>query len=261
MENDLRRAIETNELQLVYQPVVRLRDETMYAVEALLRWEHPHRGPVSPGEFIPVAEESGLIDRIGEWVLKQALRDAARWEQSRPDLPPLGLGINTSSQQLRNPLFAEQVGLLVAASGIDPNCLNLELDETVLREEAEQMRRAVSELKRLGIRLAVHNFGHGDSSLMHLTAMRIDTIKVDRRLVAQLGEQTDATRIAQAVIATGTALGLTVIGAGAETEEQVHELRRLGCASAQGMLFSPPVPAAEIEIILRDTARLRRTLV
>jgi diguanylate cyclase (GGDEF)-like protein/PAS domain S-box-containing protein len=261
MENDLRRAIETNELRLAYQPVVRLRDETMYAVEALLRWEHPQRGLVAPGEFIPVAEESGLIDRIGEWVLRQVLRDAARWEQARPDLPPLRLGINTSSQQLRNPLFAEQVGVLVTASGIDPTCVNFELDETVLREEADQMRRALSELKRLGIGLAVHNFGHGDSSLMQLAAMRIDTIKVDRRFVAQLGDGSDTTRIAHAVIATGTALGLTVIGAGTETEEQVRELRRLGCVSAQGMLFSPPVPAVEIEAMLRDTASLRRTLV
>ncbi len=260
MENDLRRAIETNELKLVYQPVVRLRDETMYAVEALLRWDHPQRGPIGPGEFIPVAEENGLIDRIGDWVLEQALRDAARWEHARPDLPPLCLGINASSHQLRNPRFVEQVGEAVRASGIDPSCLNFELNETVLREDAEQMRRAVLVLKRLGVRLAVHDFGTGDSSLTRLAEMHVDTIKVDRRFVAQLGNDDDAARIAQAVIATGTALGLVVIGAGIETEAQVLELRRLGCDAAQGYLFSPPVSAAEVEAILLDGNRLKRTL-
>ncbi len=261
MENDLRRAIETNELRLEYQPVVRLRDETMYAVEALLRWDHPQRGAVSPSDFIPVAEENGLIDRIGDWVLEQALRDAARWEQVRPDLPPLCLGINASSHQLRNARFAEQVGEAVRSSGIDPSCVSFELDESVLREDAEQMRRALLALKRLGVRLAVHDFGTGDSSLTQLTAMRIDTIKVDRLFVAQLCSAEDAARIAKAVIATGTALGLGVIGAGVETPEQVHELRRLGCASAQGFLFSPPVPALQIETILEGNAILRRTLV
>ncbi|HEX3803250.1 MAG TPA: EAL domain-containing protein [Solirubrobacteraceae bacterium] len=260
IENDLRRAVEFHQLRLVYQPVVDLRDETMNAVEALLRWDHPQRGLVTPGEFIPVAEESGMIDRIGQWVIEEALRDAAGWERLRPDLPPLNVGLNVSVQQLQNPRFPETVSDAIQAVGIEPQNVALELDESVLRDEAEQIRSTLRLLKRIGVRLAVHDFGTGDSSLRQLAALPIDTIKVDRRFVAALGTEDATSQIAQAVIATGSALELNVIGAGAETSAQVEELRKLGCSSAQGFLFSQPVAAAEVASLVADGGSLKRTL-
>jgi diguanylate cyclase (GGDEF)-like protein/PAS domain S-box-containing protein len=259
-ENELRRALEFHELRLVYQPVVDLKDETITGVEALLRWDHPQRGVVMPAEFIPVAEESGMIDRIGQWVLEEALRDAVRWEQLRLDQPPLKVGINVAVQQLQNPRFPDSVDDAIKTAGIEPQSVALELDESVLRDEADQMRSTLRLLKRCGVILAVHDFGTGDSSLRQLAALPIDTIKVDRRFVAALGTEDAASTIAHAVIATGGALGLRVIGAGAETQEQVEQLRRLGCAAAQGFYFSEPVPASRISALLRDGGSLRRNV-
>ncbi|MGH2860685.1 MAG: EAL domain-containing protein [Solirubrobacteraceae bacterium] len=257
-ENELRRALDMHELRLVYQPVVELKDESVTGVEALLRWDHPQRGVVMPGDFIVVAEESGLIERVGQWVLEQALADAARWEQLRLDLPPIRVGINVSMHQLHNPRFPESIAEAIRAAGVEAQGLALELDESVLRDEAEQMRSTLRLLKRVGVRLAVHDFGTGDSSLRQLAALPIDTIKVERRFVAALGTQDATSQIAQAVIATGTALGLRVIGAGAETPEQVEQLRRLGCSDAQGFLFSEPVSAAEISVLLSQGGTIKR---
>jgi EAL domain-containing protein (putative c-di-GMP-specific phosphodiesterase class I) len=240
--------------------VVRLKDETLGGLEALLRWEHPQRGLVLPGEFIPVAEESGLIDRIGLWVIEQALRDAARWKDARPDRPPLGLGINVSMHQLHNRRFAEQLADAIDAGEIDPENIHLELDERVLRDDAEQIHRNLLALKRTGVRLVIHDFGTGDSSLTRLAELPIDAIKVDRRFVAALGRDADAGRIAQAVAATGHALGVSVVGLGAETVAQVDELRRLGCTHAQGLVYSAPLPAAEIARIVADESLLKRQL-
>jgi diguanylate cyclase (GGDEF)-like protein/PAS domain S-box-containing protein len=259
-ENELRRALDLHELRLVYQPVVDLRDEHINAVEALVRWDHPQRGVVSPGEFIAVAEESGMIERIGQWVIEEAVRDAARWEQLRPDEPPIRVGVNVSMQQLLSPRFPDGVSDAIRSSGIEPQTLALELDESVLRDEAEQIRSTLRLLKRVGVRLAVHDFGTGDSSLRQLAALPIDTIKVDRHFVAALGSEDATGPIAHAVIATGTALGLNVIGLGAESAAQVEELRALGCNGAQGFLFSEPIEASEINALLIEGGNLRRTL-
>jgi diguanylate cyclase (GGDEF)-like protein len=259
-ENELRRALDMHELRLVYQPVVDLRDEHVSAVEALVRWDHPQRGVVSPGEFIEVAEESGMIERIGQWVIEQAVRDAARWEQLRPDQPPIRVGVNVSVQQLLSQRFPDSVSDAVRSAGIEAQTLALELDESVLRDEAEQIRSALRLLKRVGVRLAVHDFGTGDSSLRQLAALPIDTIKVHRRFVAALGSEDATGPIAHAVIATGTALGLNVIGLGAESPAQVEELRALGCNGAQGFLFAEPLDAAQISALLIEGGNLRRTL-
>jgi len=261
MENELRRAIELHELRLVYQPVVRLGDETLGGLEALLRWEHPQRGSLLPAEFITVAAESGLIDRIGLWVIEQALRDAAQWKDARPDRPPLGLGINVATHQLNNPRFKDQLADAIDGGEIEPENIHLELDERVLRDDAQQIHRNLLALKRIGVRLVIHDFGTGDSSLTRLVELPIDAIKVDRRFVAALGRDDDARRIAQAVAATGHALGVSVVGLGAETVAQVDELRRLGCTHAQGLVYSPPLPAAEIARIVADESLLKRTVV
>jgi diguanylate cyclase (GGDEF)-like protein/PAS domain S-box-containing protein len=259
-ENELRRALDLHELRLVYQPVVDLKDEHVNAVEALLRWDHPQRGVIPPSEFIAVAEESGMIERIGQWVLEEAVRDAARWEQMCPDQPPIRVGVNVSVQQLLSPRFPDHVSDAIRSSGIEAQTLALELDESVLRDEAEQIRSALRLLKRVGVRLAVHDFGTGDSSLRQLAALPIDTIKVERRFVAALGTEDATGPIAQAVIATGTALGLNVIGLGAESPAQVEELRTLGCSGAQGFIFSEPIEASAVSALLSAGGDLKRTL-
>ena len=259
-ENELRRALDMGEMRLVYQPVVDLRDEHVNAVEALLRWDHPLRGVLPPSEFIEVAEESGMIERIGQWVIEEAARDAYRWEQMRPDKPPVRVGVNVSIQQLQNSRFPDNVSDAIRTAGIEPQTLALELDESVLRDEAEQIRSTLRLLKRVGVRLAVHDFGTGDSSLRQLAALPIDTIKVDRRFVAALGTEDAAGPIAHAVIGTGVALGLNVIGLGAESLDQVVLLRRLGCHGAQGFLFAEPMTAERIDELLVKGGTLRRTV-
>ena len=201
-----------------------------------------------------------MIERIGQWVLEEALRDAARWEQARLDHAPLTVGVNVSVQQLQSPRFPDSVADAIKTSGIEPQTLALELDESVLRDEAEQMRSTLRILKRIGVRLAVHDFGTGDSSLRQLAALPIDTIKVERRFVAALGTEDAISPIAQAVIATGSALGLRVIGAGAESREQVEHLRRLGCSDVQGFLYAEPQSAAEISALLTESGSLKRTV-
>lgn len=259
-ENELHRALDNHELRLVYQPIVDLRDEHIHGVEALLRWDHPERGPIAPAEFIPVAEESGLIERLGQWAIEEALRDAARWEQMTPDRPPIHVGVNVSVQQLLNRRFPDTLAEAIRAAGADAQVVALELDEIVLRDEADQVRGTLRLLKRLGVRLAVHDFGTGDSSLRQLAALPIDTIKVQPRFVAALGTKDANGPIAQAVIATGNALGLKVIGLGVETPEQVRELRALGCHSVQGFLFGEPLSAAEVSTLLAAGGSLTRTL-
>lgn len=260
IEGELRRALEADELRVVYQPVVDIRTERVNGVEALLRWNHPARGELAPAEFIAVAEESGLIDRIGQWVIDEALARAARWEQLHPDRPPIRVGVNISVAQLQNPRFPDAVAEAIASAGIEPQTLALELDESVLRDEAAQMRSVLRLLKRSGVRIAVHDFGTGDSSLRQLAALPVDTIKVQRRFVTALGTADADAPIAQAVIATGRALGLRVIGVGAETAEQVTQLRELGCDSAQGFLFSHPMSAEEFSVLLEAGGDLQRTL-
>ncbi len=249
-ENELHRALDAHELRLVYQPIVDLRDEQIYGVEALLRWDHPQRGTIAPAEFIPVAEESGLIERIGQWVIEEALRDVVRWEQLTPDRPPVHVGVNVSVQQLLNRRFPDTLAEAIRTAGADAQVVALELDESVLRDEADQVRGTLRLLKRLGVRLAVHDFGTGDSSLRQLAALPIDTIKVQPQFVAALGTKDANGPIAQAAIATGNALGLKVIGLGVERPEQVRELRALGCHSVQGFLFGEPLSAAEVSALL-----------
>jgi diguanylate cyclase (GGDEF)-like protein/PAS domain S-box-containing protein len=260
LENDLQLAIEKGELRLEYQPIVLLENEVTYAVEALLRWDHRQRGSIPPDEFIPIAEESGLIDRIGQWAIHEALRDAARWQQLHPHLKPLCVGINTSIHQLQNARFPEVLSELIAAVGVDPAIVNLELDERVLREDARHVHRTLEELKSLGARLLIHDFGGGSSSLTQLARLPIDAIKVERSFIAAMGTDEQPARIARAMIASGLALGLSVVGTGVETAEEVAELRRLGVKSVQGYFYSEPVCADTVSEILDDANRLRRTL-
>jgi diguanylate cyclase (GGDEF)-like protein/PAS domain S-box-containing protein len=250
VENDLRRALERDELTLDYQPLVSLRDHSLVSVEALVRWDHPERGRIAPADFIPVAEDNGLIEPIGRWVLDRACRQAAHWYRQRPDAPPLTMSVNLSAAQVANRALPETVAAALRGSGLDPSCLALELTESVMAGDADELRETLVALKAVGVRLVLDDFGTGYSSLSYLTRLPFDALKVDRSFVAGLGTEPRDTAITEAIVAMSRALSLTVVGEGAETLRQIDELSRLGCDLVQGYHFSRPVPAAEITRML-----------
>jgi diguanylate cyclase (GGDEF)-like protein/PAS domain S-box-containing protein len=252
VENDLRRALERDELTVHYQPLVSLRDHTMVSVEALVRWDHPERGRIAPGDFIPVAEETGLIEPIGRWVLEHACRQAAQWYRERPDDRPLTLSVNLSAAQVSRPDLAETVAATLRATGLDPSCLALELTESMLVGDHEELSDTLMAIRALGVRLVLDDFGTGYSSLSYLTRLPLDALKVDRSFVDGLGTEPRDTAVTEAIVAMSRALSLRVVGEGAETEQQVRELARLGCDLVQGFYFSRPVPAAEITCMLTE---------
>jgi len=246
VENDLRRALERDELRLEYQPVVSLRNFSIVGVEALLRWRHPERGEVPPSEFIPVAEENGLIEPIGRWVLEQACRQGAEWYRSRPDAAPINISVNLSAVQVTRRSLPEVVSSILRSTGLDPACLSLEITETVMVRDAEGLGEILGALKSLGVRLVLDDFGTGYSSLSYLTRLPLDVLKVDRSFVDGLGSEPRDTAITETIIAMSRALSLDVVAEGVETHEHVRELSRLGCGLAQGFHFSRAVPAPEI---------------
>jgi len=250
VENDLRRAIERNELRLDYQPVLTLHGHQIVQVEALLRWDHPERGVVSPGDFIPVAEENGLIEPIGRWVLEQACRQATQWQRNRPDEPPICVSVNLSTVQIAKRGLADAVAGVLATAHLPAHCLSLEITESALLRDVATLVDALHALKALGLRIVLDDFGTGSSSLGYLTHLPLDAIKIDRSFVDGLGRDRRATAITQAIVAMAQALSLHVVGEGVETEEQAEALSALGCQLAQGFLFAPPVAPAEIERML-----------
>ncbi len=255
VENDLRRALEREELRLDYQPVVSLRDHSIVGLEALVRWQHPERGVVMPSEFISVAEENGMIDQIGRWVLDHACRQAARWCSLRPDSAPIGISVNLSAVQVGKRDLPDIVATVLRATGLDPACLSLEITETVMLHDIEPLADVLRALKAIGVRLALDDFGTAYSSLGYLTHLPLDTLKIDRSFVDGLGTERRDTAITEAIIAMSRALSLNVVAEGVETQLQVDELRRLGCQLAQGFHFSRPVPAREITGMLREGPR------
>jgi diguanylate cyclase (GGDEF)-like protein/PAS domain S-box-containing protein len=258
VESDLRRALEREELRLEYQPLVSLRTHEIVSAEALVRWDHPKQGLIGPAEFIPVAEENGLIEHIGRWVLEDACRQAARWYRSRPDDLPIGISVNLSAAQLARRGLPEMIAEVLRITRLDPACLSLEITETVILRDAASAADALRELKQIGVRIVLDDFGTGYSSLAYLTRLPLDAIKVDRSFVDGLGVEQRDTAVTEAILAMSKALSLRVVGEGVETEAQALELSRLGCDLAQGYLFSRPVPAAQLTEMLRHGAPWRR---
>jgi diguanylate cyclase (GGDEF)-like protein/PAS domain S-box-containing protein len=258
VENDLRRALERDELTLDYQPLVSLTDRSIVGVEALIRWEHPDRGRIAPADFIPVAEENGLIEPIGRWVLDHACRQAARWYRMRPDAAPIAMSVNLSAVQFRNRGLAETVAGALRAAALDPACLSLELTESVMVGDTDHLMETLESLKGLGVRLVLDDFGTGYSSLAYLTRLPFDTLKVDRSFIDGLGSEPRDTAVTEAIVAMAHALSLRVVGEGTETERQVAELTRLGCDVAQGYHFARPLPAREITGMLQHGPTWKR---
>jgi diguanylate cyclase (GGDEF)-like protein len=245
-ENDLRRAIQRRELELHYQPVVRLRDGAVVAMEALLRWNHPDRGLIGPLAFIPVAEESRLIVPIGRWVIEQACRQASIWQQQHPDAAPVGVSVNLSARQLADPDLLSHIEGSIRANGIEPSSVWLELTETTLLDDTVYVERTLDSLRGLGVHLVLDDFGVGFSSLGYLKRLPLSMIKLDRSFVENLAEGPHDAAIVRAVNEMARTIGIAVVAEGVETAEQVTMASELGCGYAQGFHFSVPTPAEEV---------------
>jgi diguanylate cyclase (GGDEF)-like protein len=258
IENDLRRAIQRGELELHYQPVVKLRDGSVVAMEALLRWNHPERGMIGPLGFIPVAEESRLIVPIGRWVIEQACRQAAIWQQLNPDAAPVSVAVNLSARQIADPDLLSHIEGSVRANMLDPSTFWLELTETTLLDETSFVERSLESLQGLGVRLVLDDFGVGFSSLGYLKRLPLSMIKLDRSFVENLTEGSHDAAIVRAVSEMADTIGIGVVAEGVETEEQVRMASKLGCGYAQGFHFAEPVPGAHVERVLRQPMPLIR---
>ena len=245
VESELRVALTAGQLELYYQPIVQLPGRQVVGAEGLIRWHHPVRGLVMPGEFIPVAEQTGLIDEIGAWVIEKACRQLARWQEAGG---PQEVAVNVSARQLTSPHFVPMVCRCLAASGASPAGLTLEITESVLMADADAARLALEELRSVGVRVAIDDFGTGYSSLSYLGRFPLDYLKIDRSFVEGLGyyEPTAGggdTHLVSGIVRLASALGLTVVAEGIETEFQARTVASLGCGKAQGYLFGRPGPA------------------
>lgn len=255
VENDLRRAAERGEFELVYQPIVGLDGRRLVSVEALVRWRHPTRGMLDPKAFIPVAEESGLIEPIGRWVLDCACDQAARWQAEHRDRPPLRISVNLSVQQFRQRDLEADITAALTRSGIAPSTLCIEITESVLLQESEGVRDTMTHLASRGVAFVLDDFGTGYSSLGYLTRLPIAGLKIDRSFVETLGRKQRSTEITTAIVRMAQALSIEVIAEGVENEQQVAELHALGCELGQGFHFHKPLPADGISELLRAEAR------
>jgi predicted signal transduction protein with EAL and GGDEF domain len=240
METDLRSAMGNGEFELYYQPVINLQTQIITGCEALLRWNHPGRGRIPPLEFIPVAEEAGLINAIGEWVLKAACAEAITW----PD--HISVAVNVSPVQFRNPALALIVVSALGSSGLPAHRLELEVTESVLMQNNETTIATLHQIRDLGVRISMDDFGTGYSSLSYLRSFPFDKIKIDQSFIRDLSKGDDAVAIIRAIVSLAGSLKMTTTAEGVETAEEQKILLATGCKEMQGYLFSPPRPAADL---------------
>jgi len=264
LEQDLRRAIETRELAVHYQPLVEIASRRVVGLEALVRWNHPKRGSIPPADFIPLAEETGLILPLGEFVMRTVCEQLMCWQ--REEVPPVRTAVNLSAVQLERQPIYDMVSTILRETGLQPHYLALELTESTLMKNAKEVARPLQRLRDNGVHIEIDDFGTGYSSLSYLKQLPVDTIKIDRGFIAQLDTNASDEAIVSAILLLARNLGLHVIAEGVETPEQLVVLGKHGCEVAQGYYFSRPQPAAECRELLvelahrasfTDTLRLR----
>ena len=253
LESDLHQALPLKQLELHYQPKVDTKTGLIHGVEALVRWRHPQRGLVPPGEFIPLAESCGLIDGIGEWVVRESCRQARAWQLE--GLAPLRVAVNLSAFQFRQGNLLQMISEALQAAQLEPRFLEVEITESALMSDPEESVTILEQLSRMGVVVSVDDFGTGYSSMSYLRRFPIDKLKIDRGFIAELISRADDASIVEAIVSLAHSLHLKVVAEGVETEEQLALLKRLGCDQYQGFWFSPAVPAASFANLLRESQR------
>ncbi len=260
LECNLRLALKHDELKLYYQPIISLETGILTGFEALIRWEHPKQGFISPADFIPIAEDAGLIIPIGHWILRKACQQLRVWQQkfaAIPQVASLKMSVNLASQQIQEPQFIEKLDRILEKTGLDGNYLRLELTERVLIDSEQNTQNTLAEIKRRNIKLSIDDFGTGYSSLSYLRRLPIDNLKIDRSFIDNINFDRincdiESFEIVKTIITLAHTLGMDAIAEGVETIEQVNQLKTLGCEYAQGYLFAKPLPANAIESILNQ---------
>jgi predicted signal transduction protein with EAL and GGDEF domain len=259
LENDLRKAVERDELRVYYQPVVSLRDCRISGFEALVRWQRPDSGLVVPSEFISVAEETGLILSIGNWVLREACRQMRDWHLQFPSEPLFTVAVNVSAKQFAHPELIRQVDQILRETSLEPRSLRLELTENIAMREVERTIGVLNKLKALGVRLSIEDFGTGHSSLSYLHRFRFDTLKIDRSFISQMDHRSESRQIVQAIITLAHNMGMEAVVEGVETAEQSNQLKSFACDYAQGYFFSRPIDKeGVVQVLLRSSGNAYR---
>ncbi len=255
LENDMRRAIERQEFVINYQPIVGLSSGRITGFEALIRWQHPERGLISPADFVPVAEETGLIVSIGYWILRQACRQLYTWQQRFPTSPPLTMSVNISTKQFREAKFVEKIQAILLDTGIEPSTLKLEITESVLMENSEATMAMLWQLKNLGINIYIDDFGTGYSSLSYLHKFPFDALKIDRSFISRMCIENESEEIVQTIINLARNLGAYIVAEGVETAEQQERLKQMDTAGGQGQgyYFSKPIASTAVEALLTQS--------
>ncbi len=245
LENDLRRAIEHQDFELYYQPIVALATGRIMGFEALVRWQHPEQGIISPAKFVPIAEETGLIIPLGQWVLREACRQLKQWQDEYASEPPMSISVNLSSRQFSQPSLINQIRQILTETGVDAHCLKLEITESAIMENTESAMDMLLQLKAMGIQLSVDDFGTGYSSLGYLYRFPMDVLKIDRSFVSRVDVDGEKLELVRTIITLAWNLGMDVVAEGVETTKQLAQLKALKCEYAQGFLFSKPLPRLE----------------
>ena len=254
VETDLRHAVERNEFEVLYQPIVNLTTGLVSEFEALIRWWHPHRGMVSPDEFVHIAEETGLIIPIGKWILEESCRQIAVWQ--RQFNLPLKISVNLSAKQLMHPALTSQVTEILLDTGLKASQLKLEVTESTVMEHSEISLGVLTALDRIGIELSTDDFGTGYSSLSYLQRFPFERIKIDRSFISKMDEDEKSGAIVKTILMLGENLNMEVVAEGIETVSQLEKLRSLGCKTGQGYLFSRPIDRESVEQFLESGANV-----
>jgi len=260
MENDLRRAIDREELRVYYQPIVSLDSGQLAGFEALIRWQHPARGFINPADFIPLAEDTGLIVPLGLWILRKACQQLSQWQWQSPGNRSLFMSVNLSGKQVAQPGLVNQISDILEETHVEARHLKLEITESAVMDNAEMAVQLLNRLKALGVQLSIDDFGTGYSSLGYLHRFPVNTLKIDRSFVGRIGEAAENIEIVRTIVSLADNMGMEVVAEGVETLSQLAQLRKLNCQYGQGYLFSRPVDADSVSAWISRRPHWQETL-